>query len=59
MADEKTAGTTSPEESLQHAVERARAVNEQVLQIAAKAGRFENSNSAQRMAGCSALAILK
>jgi hypothetical protein len=39
MADEKTAGTTSPEESLQQAVERARAINEQILQTAAKAGR--------------------
>jgi hypothetical protein len=39
MADEKAAGTTSPEESLQQAVERARAINEQILQTAAKAGR--------------------
>jgi hypothetical protein len=39
MADEKTAGSTSPEESLQQAVERARAINEQILQTAAKAGR--------------------
>ena len=40
MAEEKTAGgNTSPEESLQQAVERARAINEQILQTAAKAGR--------------------
>ena len=39
MADEKTARNTSPEESLQQAMERARAVNEQILQTAAKAGR--------------------
>jgi len=39
MADEKTAGNTSPEESLQQAMEHARAINEQILQTAAKAGR--------------------
>ncbi len=39
MADEKTAGNTSPEESLQQAMEHARAINEQILQMAAKAGR--------------------
>src|SRR5215470_675997 len=39
MADEKTAGNTSPEESLQQAIEHARAINEQILQTAAKAGR--------------------
>ena len=38
MADEKTAGNTSPEESLQQAMEQARAINEQILQPAAKAG---------------------
>ena len=39
MADEKTAGNTSLEESLQQAMEHARAINEQILQTAAKAGR--------------------
>jgi hypothetical protein len=39
MADEKTAGNTSPEESIQQAMEHARAINEQILQTAAKAGR--------------------
>jgi len=39
MADEKMAGNTSPEESLQQAMEHARAINEQILQMAVKAGR--------------------
>jgi len=39
MADEKTVGNTSPEESLQQAIEHARAINEQILRTAAKAGR--------------------
>ena len=38
MADEKAAGSTSPGESFEPAMQRAREINEQIMEMARKAG---------------------
>jgi hypothetical protein len=39
MAEEKTAGSTSPGESFEQAMQRAREINEQIMEMARRAGR--------------------